>query len=98
MDHLYELDLFGIILMDEAKPYGFCIASLVGNIATLHVHVALKNVVGSYEELIQCFARTSMLKARYISFEDDGGNLDKRKKNLSYKPLKLEKYFGTFNL
>ena len=98
IDHLYELDLFGIILMDETKVYGFCIASLVGNVATLHVHISLNSVLGAYEELIQCFARTSMLKARYISLEDDSGDLDKRKKNLDYKPVKLEKYFATFNL
>ena len=67
MDHLYELDLFGIILMDEKKVYGVAIASLIGNVATLHVNLSLDSIPGAAEELMQCFARTTSLKARYIS-------------------------------
>jgi hypothetical protein len=98
MDHLYELDLFGIILMDEKKVYGVAIASLVGNVATLYVNLALDSVPGASEDLMQCFARTTSLRARYISLEMDSGNEEERKKKSSYKPFKLEKYFSTFNL
>ena len=98
MDHLYELDLFGVLLLDEKQVYGFSIASIVGNVATIHINLALTDVEGAYEELVQCFARTSMLKARYISFEDDMGDLEQRKLKQSYKPIKVEKYFASFKL
>lgn len=98
MDHLYELDLFGIILMDEKKVYGVAIASLIGNVATLHVNLSLDSIPGAAEELMQCFARTTSLRARYISLEMDSGDLVERKKKSSYKPVKLEKYYATFNL
>lgn len=98
MDHLYELDLFGVLLLDEKQVYGFTIASIVGNVATIHINLSLNEVLGAYEELVECFARTAMLKARYISFEDDMGDLEARKLKQSFKPLKIEKYFATFNL
>ena len=98
MDHLYELDLFGILLLDDKQVYGFVLASDFGNVSTIHVIMALNDVVGSYDELVQCFSRTAMLKTRYISFEDDRGDLEVRTQKQSYKPLKIEKYFASFSV
>ena len=50
MDHLYELDLFGVLLLDEKQIYGFTIASIVGNVATIHINLSLNEVLGAYED------------------------------------------------
>ena len=50
MEHLYEFDLIGIMLMDEEKIYGVAIGSIYDNVAFLHLNLSLHDINGLKEE------------------------------------------------
>jgi len=94
MDHLYEFDMHGIMLMDEERVYGVAIGSTQDNVTFLHLNLALEGVTGSFEELLICFAKNALLRTRYLNISDELGNIFK----LSVKPVKKEGFYATFRL
>ncbi len=98
MDHLYEFDLKSIILYDENKIYGISIASIIGNMAYIHLHISLENEKGAFEMLTMSMAKELAINARYINFEEDLKKEDIKMRLLELKPLKEECFYATFRL
>ena len=95
-EHLYELDLIGMILMTEEKIYGFIIGSLMDNCVYIHVKMALKDF-GANEELISSFAKYAQAKAKYIAI-DCTDNPDEEKMYEGLFPIRIENFNGSFNI
>ncbi len=95
-EHLYELDLLGMMLMTEEKIYGFVIASIVDNCTYVHVRMSLKEF-GAREELLSSFAKYAQTKARYIAF-DCPDNLKEEEALESLFPQRVEYFNGSFNV
>ena len=98
IDHLYEFEFKSIILYDENKIYGISIASVIDNMAYIHMTLALENEVGSYEMLLMCMAKELAIHARYINLEEDLLKEDIKKRYEDLKPLKKEFFYRTFRL
>ena len=98
IEHLYELDLIGVMLYDEERIYGLAIGSIIGTMAYEHVEMALLDEIGAYQEILLCFSRVVCAKARYINRECDNGNKAIKDSNESYNPIKLESYYSTYRL
>ncbi len=98
MEHLYEYDLVGIMLMEDNQIYGVAIGSIIGNMAYLHLNLYLDEPIGSKEELLMCFAKEAFRRARYLNLEEDLNIECIKNELLSYSPLKLEKFYSTFRL
>ena len=96
MEHLYELDLVGLLLLDEEKIYGFSLASIISNTAYIHAFMTLSDIEGSAEALMAAFSRLLLTRVRYINFDCDNGIKEVREGFLKLKPLKLEEYNQTF--
>ena len=98
IDHLYEFEFKSIILYDEEKIYGVSIASLIDNMAFIHLHIALEKEIGAYEELTMCMAKELALHARYINFEEDFNKEKIKNRFEELKPLAEEGFYATFRL
>lgn len=98
IEHLYELDLIGIMLYDEERIYGLALGSVIGTVAYEHIEMALSDVPGAYQEILLCFARLVSVRARYINRECDNGSKAIKESNESYCPIKLERYYSTYRL
>ena len=98
MDHLYEFEFHSIILYDENKIYGISIASIIDNMAYVHLHLALENEVGAYETLTMCMAKELTVIARYINFEEDLGKKELKERLEELNPLAKESFYATFRL
>ena len=95
-EHLYELDLLGMILMDEEKIYGFIIGSIMDNCTYIHVKMCLKDF-GANEELISQFARYAQAKTKYIAI-DCVNKEEEEKYYESLFPQRIENFNGSFNI
>ena len=95
LEYLYELNIVGVILEDGNEIYGLALGSIYGNMAYEHIELALGEVKGAYQEVLQCFSRIVSLKCRYINREEDMGIESLRESKLSYNPIKLEKFYTT---
>lgn len=96
IEHLYELDLIGIMLKDEERIYGVAIGSVMNNLCNLHLCIALPSISGAYESLVSAFSKNVSTQTRYISLEEVSGDKDDKKNKKSYKPFKIEKFYSTF--
>lgn len=94
MDHLYEFDLNGIMLMDEERIYGIAIGSVMDNVSFLHLNLALNNYPGAFEELIICYSKNALLRTRYLNISDELNLIS----ILGVKPVKKEGFYATFRL
>ncbi len=98
MEHLYEFNLYPIMLEDEDRIYGISIISYLDNMAYLNLCIALMDEDGAYEFLVETSAKEAQLKAKYINLEEDY-NDDKIKKEFEeFKPYTKEKFYATFRL
>jgi len=98
IDHLYEFDFHSVILYDENKIYGISIASIIDNMAFIHLHLALENEQGAYELLTMCMAKELTTNVRYINFEEDLGKNKLKEKFNEFNPLAKEPFYATFRL
>ncbi len=98
MDHLYEFEFHSIILYDENRIYGISIASIIDNMAYIHLHLALENEPGAYELLTMCMAKELAINVRYINFEEDLGKKELKERFEELKPLAKESFYATFRL
>ena len=98
IEHLYELDLIGVMLYDEERIYGLAIGSVVGTVAYEHIEMALLDEPGVYEQILICFSRVMCVNARYINRECDNGILEIKKAYESFNPISLEKTYSTYRL
>ena len=96
MEHLYELDIFGIIMQNEEKIYGLALGSIFKNTAYLHMVINYDNVDGLNEILTSTFAQAVSGKARYVNIEE---NINRKETGKStVKPIKIEGFYSTFQL
>ena len=93
MDHLYELDLYGIMLVEDGKVIGVAIGSIYDNIAQIHFTASILN---SYEMLLSSFSKYVLTRARFISLEEDLNDENIKNKLLEFHPYKIEKYYSTY--
>lgn len=98
IDHLYEFEFKSVILYDENQIYGVSIASIIDNMAYVHLHIALENVEGAYEVLTMSMAKELAINARYINFEEDFKKKDIKKRFDDLNPLSKECFYATFRL
>jgi len=98
MDHLYEFEFKSILLYDNEKIYGVSIASIIDNMAFIHLHIALENEKGAYETLTMSMAKELAINVRYINFEEDFNKKEIKKRYLEMKPLAIEGFYATFRL
>lgn len=98
MEHLYEFDLFGIMLCDEEKIYGIAIGSTYNNVAFLHLNLTLDDVLGAKEELLMCFCKCLAPKAKFINLEESINNVNKIKELDEIKPFSVEKFYANFRI
>ena len=93
MDHLYEFDLYGIMLVEDGKVIGVAIGSIYDNIAQIHFTVSILN---SYEMLLSSFSKYVLTRARFISLEEDLNDENIKNKLLEFHPCKIEKHYSTY--
>lgn len=98
MEHLYEFDLIGIMLMDEEKIYGVAIGSIYDNVAFLHLNLSLHDINGLKEELLMCFSKSILTKAKYLNLEDEINDINKLKELEEIKPFSIERFYSTFSI
>ena len=98
MEHLYELDLVGVLLLDSEYIYGLAIGSVINSMAYLHCAITLKGDAGAYENLISAFSAAVSNRARYINLEEDYGNKEVKERLEGYKPYKRECLYSSFHL
>lgn len=68
IEHLYELELKGIIFKDEKNIYGVIVCSEIGNLFDVNLFVTTKDI-GIKEKIIYEFSRLAVSKTKYISLE-----------------------------
>ena len=68
IEHLYELELKGIIFKDEKNIYGVIVCSEIGNLFDVNLFVTTKDV-GIKEKIIYEFSKLAVSKTKYISLE-----------------------------
>lgn len=95
-EHLYELNLLGMILMTEEKVFGFIIGSVVDNCTYIHVKMA-SSYYGANEELIAGFARYAQSKAKFIAIDCVKNQEEAKEYELLY-PQRIENFNGSFNI
>ena len=98
MEHLYEFNLYPIILEDEEKIYGISIMSYLDNMAYLNLCIALMDEEGAYEYLIETSAKEASLKAKYINLEEDYNDEEIKKRFEKLNPYNIEKFYSTFRI
>ena len=95
-EHLYELDLLGMILMNEENVFGFVIGSVVDNCTYIHARMSVK-IFGAQDELMAAFARYASAKAKYIAI-DCKKNTEEEKICESLYPMRIENFNGSFSI
>ena len=95
-EHLYELDLLGMMMMTEEKIYGFVIASIIDNCTYIHVRMSLKEF-GASAELLSAFAKYAQAKARYIAIDCTTDQKEEEQLE-SLFPQRIEYFNGSFNI
>ncbi len=98
IEHLYEFDLIGIMLMDEEKIYGVAIGSVYDNVSFLHLNLTLQDVAGAYEELLMCFSKVALTKSKFLNLEEEVNDINKIKELEDVKPFSVERFYSTFRL
>lgn len=94
LEHFFDLDLVGGILVDEGRPLAFCYGSKISDeVLCTHVEKAYHDVNGAYAVINRDFARAFGDDYTYINREDDLGEEGLRKAKLSYRPALLEQKF-----
>ncbi|MBQ9449452.1 MAG: hypothetical protein IJU60_06240 [Acholeplasmatales bacterium] len=88
MEHLYELNLKGLVFRGEKEVYGIIICCEIGNLYDVNYLVA---VPGAKEKIIAEFAKLVMNKTKYISLERENV-LDATLP----KELRIVKYYTNF--
>jgi len=68
IEHLYELELKGLIYRDEKNIYGIIVCSEIGNLFDVNL-LFTKNELGCKEAIINEFAKLASAKTKYISLE-----------------------------
>lgn len=95
MEHMYELDLIGIILMDDTTIYGYAIGGLFGNTAYIYQLISL-DTDGIKETLVSSFAKTCGIASRYLELDYNHGDSIDDKLKESLNPISVEKYYATY--
>ncbi len=98
MDHLYELDLIGVLLLDEKDTYGFAIGSLMDNCFYYHLMFYDKEKKGSLPMLISALAKYAGSFARFAAMPAHHGKKELKELYESLNPLRIENYNGNFNV
>ncbi len=95
IEHLYELDLFGMLLMENDEIYGMILSSTNNNCTHVYATLSL-DIEGAFETLFTSFAKyVSASKSRYISLDSDL-DLDSKKIREDLMPIRIEDYYSTF--
>ena len=97
IEHLYELNLIGNILMDDEKIYGYVIGSIFGNTAYIY-QVVCDDIEGLKETLISSFAKTCGIAARYLELDSNGYDSLDLKTKIDLNPFAIEKFYSTYNI
>lgn len=97
MDHLYELDLIGVLLMDEQGVYGFAIGSIMDNCFYYHLMFSTDEV-GAFPSLLQALAKYAQSVCRFAALPKHNGKKDVIELYNKLKPTRIEKYNGNFNV
>ena len=98
MDHLYELDLIGVLLLDEKQTYGFAVGSLMDNCFYYHLMFYDSEVVGALPMLISALAKYAQAFSRFAAMPAHKGKKELIDLYESLKPLRIENYNGNFNV
>jgi uncharacterized protein len=94
LQNLNKLPMFGGFIEVEDNIVGISVGEIVGDTLYVHIEKALKEYHGSYQMIMQEFAKHNVNDSViYINREDDTGDLGLRTSKLSYHPIKLlDKY------
>ena len=93
MEHLYELELNCLIIQNDlGEIFAISIFHINNNMSYIHNLLCL-NKEGLLEVAISLTSKAINNKAKYINFECDLGNIDKRNLYISLNPIKIEKYY-----
>ncbi len=86
--------MFGAMLKADNKIIGISYGEVLNDTLFVHIERADTNYFGSYQMLVNMFAKTFVKDGvKYINREDDSGDEGLRKSKLSYNPIKLiDKY------
>ena len=98
MEHLYELDINGVVIEDSEKIYGFALGSIMDNTCHMYLSFGLEDEIGAYPEVIMGFSKYMAPKAKYIAFYGYNNDNKLKERLEELKPLRVEKHFGTFNI
>ncbi len=95
MEHMYELDLIGIILMNDEKIFGYAIGSIFGNTAYIYQLIS-DDTDGAKEMLVSSFAKTCGIASRYLELDFNHGDSIDEKFKEELNPIGIEKYYATY--
>lgn len=94
LESLDKLPLFGGFIEVEGNIVALSVGEIVNDTLYVHIEKALKDIHGSYQMIVNEFAKHSVSEGViYINREDDAGDLGLRTSKLSYHPCQLlDKY------
>lgn len=91
--YMDKLNLFGAVLVAEGEIVGFSSGEICGDTLFVHTERANREYIGSYEKLVNAFAKEFGAGCKYINREEDLGIEGMRKSKQSYQPVALlDKY------
>lgn len=90
LEYLEKLPLFGGYIEVEGSIIALSIGEIINDTLYVHIEKALKDIHGSYQMIVNEFAKHSVNdNVLYINREDDAGDLGLRTSKLSYHPCQL---------
>lgn len=94
-----DIGLFGGFIEIEGEIIAISVGEIINDTLYVHIEKALKEYPGSYQMIMNEFAKDSINESvLYINREDDAGDLGLRTSKLSYHPHKLlDKYYIKVN-
>ncbi len=100
LQYLIEFNLIGGYVQVDGNIIAFSIGEIINDTLYVHVEKALKEFPGSFQMIMNEFAKTSVTDSViYINREEDTGDLGLRTSKLSYHPHQLlDKYLVTCNV
>lgn len=96
---IWDIGLFGGFVEIDGEIIAISVGEIINDTLYVHIEKALKEYPGSYQMIMNEFAKDSVNESvHYINREDDAGDLGLRTSKLSYHPHKLlDKYYIKVN-
>lgn len=86
IEHFPELGLLCGYITVEGKMVALSLGEIIGDVLFVHIEKALLSYEGSYQAMVNEFAKAFGTGLKYINREDDNGDIGLRNSKLQYHP------------